>query len=75
MGGNQTMNEKIYRSPYEAYPFLADPSEDFRCDFEILTDRISSETGLLRSIIRDEILRYDCYSGRSPVAERLCRPA
>ena len=53
------MNEKIYRSPYEAYPFLADPSEDFRCDFEILTDRISSETGLLRSIIRDEILRSE----------------
>ena len=58
------MNDKKYtRSPYEAYPFLADPSEDFRCDFEILTDRISSETGLLRSIIRDEILRSRALKG------------
>ena len=37
----------IYRSPYEAYPFLADAPEDLRCDFELLTDELSSLTGLL----------------------------
>lgn len=37
----------IYRSPYEAYPFLADAAEDLRCDFELLTDEMSSLTGLL----------------------------
>lgn len=36
-----------YRSPYEAYPFLADAPEDLRCDFEILTDLIASLTGEL----------------------------
>ena len=28
----------LYRSPYEAYPFLCDAGEDLRCDFELLTD-------------------------------------
>ena len=41
------MNQPVYRSLYEAYPFLADAPEDLRCDFEIMTDRMSSETGLL----------------------------
>ena len=31
----------LYRSPYEAYPFLSDDGADLRCDFEILTDRIA----------------------------------
>lgn len=43
----------IYRSPYEAYPFLADGKEDLRCDFEILTDKICSGTGLLCAMIRE----------------------
>lgn len=53
---------KPYRSPYEAYPFLADAKDDLRCDFEILTDRISSMAGLLASLCpeyRDEILKID----------------
>lgn len=51
-----------YRSPYEAYPFLSDAMDDLRCDFEILTDRISSMSGLLASLCpeyRDEILKID----------------
>jgi len=53
---------KTYRSPYEAYPFLADSADDLRCDFEILTDRISSMTGLLASLCperREELLKID----------------
>lgn len=53
---------KPYRSPYEAYPFLSDPKDDLRCDFEILTDRMASMAGLLASLCperRDEILKID----------------
>lgn len=53
---------KLYRSPYEAYPFLADADDDLRCDFEILTDRMSSETGLLAAMCperRAELLKID----------------
>ena len=46
-----------YRSPFEAYPFLADAPNDLRCDFELATDRMASEIGLLRAGIRDEALR------------------
>lgn len=55
-------SENLYRSPYEAYPFLADEDADLRCDFEILTDRISSMAGVLASMCperRDEIVRVD----------------
>lgn len=48
-----------YRSPYEAYPFLSDDSNDFRCDFELLTDEMASQVGLLRSLINDESLKDD----------------
>lgn len=41
---------KLYRSPFEAYPFLADDANDLRCDFEILTDRIASMTGMLTAL-------------------------
>ena len=41
----------IYRSPYEAYPFLCDADDDLRCDFELLTDELASGVGLLRSQI------------------------
>ena len=41
----------IYRSPYEAYPFLCDADDDLRCDFELLTDELASGAGLLRSQI------------------------
>lgn len=46
-----------YRSPYEAYPFLCDPSDDLRCDFELLTDEMASRCGLLRSQVTDAALR------------------
>jgi len=51
-----------YRSPYEAYPFLCDPDDDLRCDFEIMTDRMASNAGLLAALVperRDELLRVD----------------
>lgn len=46
-------------SKYLAYPFLYDESDDLRCDFEILTDEISSMIGLLRSYLKDEELRCE----------------
>jgi len=52
----------VYRSPYEAYPFLADARDDLRCDFEIATDKISSLIGLLASLCpehREELLQVD----------------
>ncbi len=48
-----------YRSPYEAYPFLADAPDDLRCDFELATDRMASDIGLLRSGIHDEAMRAE----------------
>ncbi|WFA08877.1 ATP--cob(I)alamin adenosyltransferase [Tissierella sp. Yu-01] len=53
------MKKEIYRSKFEAYPFLSDASDDLRCDFEIFTDEISSQIGLLRSKILDESLRSE----------------
>ncbi|GAA0222681.1 ATP:cob(I)alamin adenosyltransferase [Metaclostridioides mangenotii] len=44
---------------YLAYPFLYDESSDLRCDFEILTDEISSMIGLLRSMVSNEDLGED----------------
>lgn len=49
----------LYRSPYEAYPFLCDDSDDLRCDFELLTDEMACRTGLLRAQVRDEDLRAE----------------
>jgi cob(I)alamin adenosyltransferase len=46
---------KLYRSPYEAYPFLSDSSEDLRCDFELLTDEMSSQTGLLLAHMKNYV--------------------
>lgn len=50
---------RIYRSKYEAYPFLCDKSEDLRCDFEILTDETASLTGLLRAMINHKDIQED----------------
>lgn len=50
---------ELYRSPYEAYPFLCDESGDLRCDFELLTDALASGAGLLRAGVRDEALRAE----------------
>ncbi len=49
--GLPASNPSLYKSPYEAYPFLRDPFDDLRCDFEILTDELTSLTGLLRAEI------------------------
>lgn len=49
----------MYRSPYEAYPFLADAPDDLRCDFELLTDKLASGAGLLRARIQDDFLRQE----------------
>lgn len=52
----------LYRSKYEAYPFLADSDTDIRCDFEIHTDRLSSMAGVLASLCperEEEILKVD----------------
>ena len=49
--------EKMYRSPYEAYPYLSSKPEDLRCDFELMTDELASMTGLLRGY---EIGRASC---------------
>ena len=38
-------------SKYLAYPFLTDDAADLKCDFEILTDEISSMIGLLGSLL------------------------
>lgn len=56
--------EEVYRSKYEAYPFLSDAPEDLRCDFEIFTDRMASRIGLLRAMcpekeLRDELMKID----------------
>ena len=53
---------ETYRSPYEAYPFLSDPGESLNCDFEIMTDRMSSMAGLLAANCperKEEILKID----------------
>lgn len=46
----------IYRSPYEAYPFLCDADDDLRCDFELATDELASAAGLLRSQVTEQAL-------------------
>jgi len=38
-------------SKYLAYTFLYEDASDLRCDFEIMTDEISSMIGLLRSLL------------------------
>ncbi len=50
---------ELYRSPYEAYPFLCDDSDDLRCDFELLTDYMASSAGLLRTMVKDDVLREE----------------
>ena len=49
----------VYRSPYEAYPFLCDAGADLRCDFALLTDKSASGAGLLRARTEQEDLRAE----------------
>ncbi len=51
--------EQRYHSRFEAYPFLGEAGEDLRCDFEIFTDWICSQTGLLRARTEDPLLREE----------------
>lgn len=39
---------------YTTYPFLYDKPNDLRCDFEILTDEITSYIGLLKAFVLDK---------------------
>lgn len=50
---------KIYRSPDEAYPFLADGPQDLRCDFELMTDELASLTGLLAAKVEEPALKEE----------------
>lgn len=50
---------ELYRSPYEAYPFLSDETDDLRCDFELLTDEMASAVGLLRAQVTDAEIGAD----------------
>jgi cob(I)alamin adenosyltransferase len=47
------------KDEYLAYTFLYEDTGDLRCDFEILTDEISSMTGFLRSMVDDPPLRQE----------------
>lgn len=53
------MKDNVYRSKYEAYPFLSDASDDLRCDFEIFTDELTSHIGLLKSLVKDEKIKEE----------------
>lgn len=53
------MKTNQYRSEYEAYPFLCDPLADKRCNFELFTDLIASQIGLLRANIEEKDIRND----------------
>ncbi|MCK5782073.1 MAG: ATP--cob(I)alamin adenosyltransferase [Flavobacteriales bacterium] len=49
---------KDYRG-YKTYPFLYDNPDDLRCDFEILTDEITSYIGLLKSLVLDDGIKEE----------------
>ncbi|MEG0642025.1 MAG: ATP--cob(I)alamin adenosyltransferase [Clostridium sp.] len=42
-----------------AYPFLYDSPLNYKCDFEIFTDEISSAIGLLRAKVKDENIKAE----------------
>lgn len=46
---------ELYRSPYEAYPFLSDASSNYCCDFELLTDELASSTALLAAHMKEQM--------------------
>lgn len=53
------MKREIYRSKYEAYPFLCDDTHDLKCDFEIFTDEIACQIGLLRSMVKEDYIQEE----------------
>ena len=55
-------------SKYLAYSFLYDDATDLKCDFEIMTDEVSSMIGLLQSLLCDADRAAD-----SELAEDLCK--
>lgn len=50
---------KLYRSPYEAYPFLHESLSDLRCDFELATDGLANKIGMLRALCQEANLIAD----------------
>jgi len=62
------MRNKEKMNKYLAYTFLYDDSADLRCDFEILTDEISSMIGLLRSLLDETDKKSD-----PELEENLCK--
>ena len=53
---------KVYRSKYEACPYLCETCDDpnnLSCEFGLLIDELASTTGLLRSMLSDETLRKE----------------
>ncbi|MDR0554626.1 MAG: ATP--cob(I)alamin adenosyltransferase [Treponema sp.] len=55
-------------SKYLAYSFLYDDTADLKCDFELLTDEISSMIGLLRSLLDEKDKKTD-----NDLEEDLCK--
>jgi len=55
-------------SKYLAYSFLYDDAGDLKCDFEIMTDEVSSMIGFLRSLLSDADSAAD-----PGLAEDLCK--
>ena len=53
---------------YLSYTFLYDDAADLKCDFEIMTDEVSSMIGLLRSLLDDADK-----AAQPELAEDLCR--
>jgi len=53
------MKKELYRSKFEAYPFLRDEYDDLRCDFEILTDEVASSVGHLKAHVDDRGLQKE----------------
>ena len=65
----------LYRSPYEAYPFLCDADDDLRCDFELATDELASAVGMLRSQTEDQELAKELLWICELLSKRLHRPS
>jgi len=49
--------KEIYRSKYEACPYLCEHLDEVQCDFEVLADEIASMTGFLKSLVKDDMLQ------------------
>jgi hypothetical protein len=59
------------KDKYLAYTFLYEDAGDLRCDFEILTDEISSMTGFLRAMVNDPPLRQELGMAKTEFISRV----